>query len=114
MAHDHSKHAMGVGAGQHAGHVMTTGIAASAITAAGAHTGRGIMKSLTRHPLILLAIGVTAGYYAHKYRKEIIGYATKVSGMGKDFVLQQKENLEDLAAEAQEAEEEETGSAGKG
>ena len=64
------------------------------------------MSKFFRHPLILIGIGAAAGFYAYKYRKEIIGYASSVSGVGKDFVLQQKENLEDLVAEGQEAEEE--------
>jgi hypothetical protein len=38
----------------------------------------------------------------YKYRKEIVSSTTKVVDAGKDFVLQQKENLEDLVAETKE------------
>jgi len=38
----------------------------------------------------------------YKYRKEIISSATKTIDAGKDFVLHQKENLEDIVAEAKE------------
>jgi len=69
------------------------------------------MSNLFRHPLVLLGIGAAVGFYAHKYRKEIVAYAGKYGDMGKDFVLQQKENLEDLAAEAREAEEEQPATA---
>lgn len=64
------------------------------------------MSNFFRHPVVLLGIGAVAGFYVHKYRKEIIAAAGKYTDLGKDYVLQQKENLEDLVAEAQEAEEE--------
>ncbi|SCN47765.1 hypothetical protein BAZMOX_05068_3 [methanotrophic endosymbiont of Bathymodiolus azoricus (Menez Gwen)] len=48
---------------------------------------------------------MVAGYYAHKHRKDIIGSVNSATGKGKDFVLQQKENLEDLVAESKEDQE---------
>jgi hypothetical protein len=60
--------------------------------------------TLLRNPLVLLAGGIAAGYLLHKYEKEIIQFLARASGMGKDFVLHQRENLEDLLAEAQEKE----------
>ncbi len=66
------------------------------------------MSNFFKRPLVLLSIGAVAGFYAHKYRKEIIAAGTKYSEVGKDFVLQQKESLEDLVAEAQEDAEEDT------
>ncbi len=81
---------------QHAGTVA--GMAAAANSPA----GRGLMSILTRHPLVVFGLGIAAGYYAHKYRKEIIESATRLSEKGKDFVLHQRENLEDLVAECKE------------
>lgn len=70
---------------------------------------------LLRNPLALLAGGVAgglaAGYLLHKYEKEIILALSKASGMGRDFVLHQRETLEDLLAEAHEAEAAQTASA---
>jgi hypothetical protein len=37
----------------------------------------------------------------HKYEKEIVLAVSKATGMGRDFVLHQQENLDDLIAEAQ-------------
>ena len=65
-------------------------------------TGKGVMTTLARHPLILLGLGITAGYLTHKYRKEIISITSKTAEQSKDFVLRQKENLKDLLAETQE------------
>ncbi|QLQ23739.1 MAG: hypothetical protein HZT41_01595 [Dechloromonas sp.] len=48
---------------------------------------------------------MTTGYLLHKYRREIIQAVTKAADMGRDFVLQQKESLDDLVAEAQEGNE---------
>lgn len=91
-----------------AGHAMSTPLAKGAMMAAsGFAAGRGLLGfSLLRNPLTLLAAGVAggiaAGFLLHKYEKEIIEGLSKATGMGKDFALQQKENLNDLMAEAQE------------
>jgi hypothetical protein len=86
----------------HTGHVVNHGaqaaVAAGTVAAASTHTGRGFLASLAKHPLLIFSAGLVVGYYAHKYRKEIIGSAQQASELGKDFVLQQKENLEDLVA----------------
>jgi hypothetical protein len=75
------------------------------LASAGFAAGRGLVGfSLLRNPLVLVAGGLVAGYLIHKYEKEIVAAISKATGIGKDFVLQQKENLEDLVAEAQEKE----------
>ena len=84
---------------------ITSGLVKGAAMSAGAHTGKSLMNTITKHPLLLIGIGVIAGYCAHKYRKEIISSVSSVTDKGKDFVLQQKENLEDLVAESKEPEE---------
>lgn len=66
------------------------------------HTGGKIMGKLAKHPVLVFGLGVAAGYLVYKYRKDIISSATKVVDSGKDFVLQQKENLEDIVAETKE------------
>lgn len=60
------------------------------------------MLKLTKSPIIVFGLGVAAGYFIHKYRKEIITGATDLAEKGKDFVLQQRENLEDLIAEGKD------------
>ena len=91
-----------------AAHAMSAPLAkGAAVAATGFAAGRGLLGfSLLRNPLTLLAVGVAggiaAGFLLHKYEKEIIEGLSKATGMGKDFALQQKENLNDLMAEAQE------------
>ena len=85
---------------------IATGVAVSAIT----QTGRGIMSTFVRNPLVMFGLGLTVGYFAHKYRKEIISTVSGAAEQGKDFVLRQKENLADMLAENQEAAEESGGS----
>jgi len=65
--------------------------------------GTGFMSIFAKHPLLVFGAGVAVGFYAHKYRKEIIESASQVTELSKDFILHQKENLEDLVAETQEA-----------
>ena len=67
------------------------------------HSGRQLMNNITKHPLLVFGLGLTTGYLVYKYRKEIIASTTKVVDAGKDFVLQQKENLEDIVAETKES-----------
>ena len=60
------------------------------------------MSVLSKHPLLVFGLGLATGYLIHKYRKEIIGNATRMTEQGKDFVLHHRENLEDLVAECKE------------
>ena len=82
---------------------VATGVAATTII----QTGKGVISTLAKHPLVMFSLGIAAGYLAHKYRKEIISISSKTAEQSKDFVLRQKENLKDLLAEAQEVTEEE-------
>jgi hypothetical protein len=89
------------------GNMMSHPMATGTMMAAGGYAaGKGLLgvgTSLLRNPLIFLAAGVAAGYLLFKYEKEIIEVASKLTGMGKDFALHQKENLDDLIAENQGA-----------
>lgn len=113
MAHNHAKHAAAKTMSHakniaHHGldkHEVSTTLIKGAVMSAGAQTGKTIMSKIVKHPLLLVGIGIVAGYYAHKYRKEIVSSVTSVGDKGKDFVLQQKENLEDIVAESKEDQE---------
>lgn len=96
-------HMMGSsGMGSMMGSPLTHG---AMLASAGFAAGRGLVGfSLLRNPLVLVGAGLVAGYLIHKYEKEIVAAISKATGIGKDFVLQQKENLEDMVAEAQEKE----------
>ncbi len=98
-------HLMGQGMGM-MNHPVTQG---AMMAATGFAAGRGLLgATLFRNPLLLLvggiAGGIAAGYLLHKYEKEIVLGVSKATGMGKDFALQQRENLDDLLAEAKENE----------
>ncbi len=75
------------------------------MAATGYAAGRGLLGgALLRNPLVLLAAGIAVGYYLHKHQDEIVLAMSKATGMGKDFLLQQKESLADLVEEAKEKE----------
>ncbi len=76
--------------------------AAIAVVTASANPGRSLVHRLARNPWVWFGLGLAAGILIHRYRKEIIATAVKVGEKGKDFVLQQKESLEDIVAETQE------------
>ncbi len=86
------------------GSSMTPYVPGAMVAATGYAAGRGLLGGLLRNPLVLLAAGVVAGYYLHKHQDEIVLAVSKASGMGKDFLLQQKENLADLVEGAKEQE----------
>ena len=92
------------------GEVMFKGVATGVATAVAAstiiQTGKGVISTLAKNPIVMFSLGITAGYLAHKYRKQIISISSKTAGQSKDFVLRQKENLKDLLAETQEETEE--------
>ncbi|MFZ2169836.1 MAG: hypothetical protein WAW61_09390 [Methylococcaceae bacterium] len=87
---------------KHAQNSMSNEIVKGSLASATVHTGRRLMNNVAKHPVLVFGLGVAAGYLIYKYRKEIISGTTKVVDAGKDFVLQQKENLEDIVAESKE------------
>ncbi|MFI3137568.1 MAG: hypothetical protein QX197_12410 [Methylococcaceae bacterium] len=91
-----------------AGHQVNQGesfskqIAKGTLVSATLEVGGQVMSKLVKYPAVVFGMGVVAGYFVYKYRKEIISSTNKAVDAGKDFVLQQKENLEDIVAEAAE------------
>lgn len=106
MKHSHGSHAMKnmgkVGHSHHAGHAMGKQIVKGSMASATVQSGGKLMAKLTKHPVLIFGLGVAAGYVAYKYRKEIISSVEKATDASKDFVLQQKENLEDIVSETKE------------
>ena len=56
------------------------------------------MSLLSKHPVLVFGLGLVAGFYVHKYRREIIESTMAFTEKGQDFVKQQAENLEDIVA----------------
>lgn len=77
----------------------------AAVMSVGYVAGRSLLGRLFASPLVVFAAGVAVGYYGYKYRKEIAAAVAKGSDLGKDWVLNAKENLADLVEETREAEE---------
>jgi hypothetical protein len=100
MAHIHGKEMMKEM--NKTGDSMGKQIAKGSLASATIHTGGKLMSKAVKHPVLVFGLGVVAGILVYKYRKEIISGDIKVGESGKDFVLQQKENLEDLVAETKE------------
>jgi len=101
-ASHHAAHAAAAGTGQS----LATHAAAGALVAKGAAVagvrktaGKSFLGKLLSHPVVLFGLGVAVGYTIHKYRKEIIHSANRAVERGQDFVLQQRENLEDLVGD---------------
>lgn len=98
MAHDHSHHA----AGASGGHGLSPHLAGGAMLVASSPAGRGALGRLITHPLVMFALGATAGYFVYKYRNEIVDAAMRASEMGKDYMMNTRETLEDLVEEAKD------------
>lgn len=89
-------------AAKHSGDSMSKEIFKGSIASAVVYSGSKIMSIAVKNPVVVFGLGLASGFLIHKYRKEIIASTTKVVDVSKDFVLQQKENLEDLVAETKE------------
>jgi hypothetical protein len=102
MAHSHgSKAIKGLKTG-HASHAMGKQIMKGSMASVTVKSGGKLMSKLVKHPVLIFGLGVVAGYVVYKYRKEIVSSVGKATDASKDFVLQQKENLEDIVAETKE------------
>ncbi|MEY2666151.1 MAG: hypothetical protein RLZZ384_322 [Pseudomonadota bacterium] len=87
---------------QHNKDSLSKEIFKGSIASAVVYSGSKVMSIAVKNPIVVFGLGVVSGFLIHKYRKDIIASTTKVVDAGKDFVLQQKENLEDLVAETKE------------
>lgn len=77
---------------------VATGVAASIIV----QTGRSAIGTLTKNPLFVFGMGLAVGYFASKYRKEILSVSRQTVRQGRDFVLRQRDNLKEIVEECQE------------
>lgn len=87
---------------KHTHNKMAKDVVNGAIVASTVHTGSKLMSNVAKHPVLVFGLGLVTGFFIYKYRKEIISSTTSVVDAGKDFVLQQRENLEDIVAENKE------------
>ncbi len=88
--------------GNNSKHTIGKQIVKGSMASASVGTGGKIVGKLAKHPILLFGLGVATGYMIYKYRKEIVSNVGKATDASKDFVLQQKENLEDIVAETKE------------
>lgn len=106
MKHSHGNHSMkameAMKHSHHTGHTMGKQIIKGSMASASVRSGGKLMGKLVKHPALVFGIGVVAGYVIYKYRKEIVDSVGKATDASKDFVLQQKENLEDIVSETKE------------
>ncbi len=106
MAHSHGSKAIKglkqAGQNSHAAHKMGKQIMKGSMASVTVKSGGKLMSKLAKHPVLVFGLGMVAGYVVYKYRKEIVSSVGKATDAGKDFVLQQKENLEDIVAETKE------------
>jgi hypothetical protein len=79
--------------------MFATGIVTGVVVTTIVETGKGAVGLLAKNPLVVLSAGVMAGYFAHKYRKEIIVSSNKVAEQGKEFISRQKKSFSELLSE---------------
>jgi hypothetical protein len=88
------------------GELVVKGVGTAVAASILIQSGKGIMSTLAKHPIVMFGLGIASGYLTHKYRKEIILLTSKTAEQSKDFVLRQKDNLKDLLTETREDTEE--------
>ena len=103
MAHSHgSKAIKGLKQASQNKNAMGKQIMKGSMASVTVKSGGKLMSKLVKHPVLVFGLGLVAGYVVYKYRKEIVSSVGKATDASKDFVLQQKENLEDIVAETKE------------
>lgn len=75
---------------------VASGLAVSAITA----TGQNLIGKLSKHPAFIFGLGLVTGYFVHKHRQTILATVNTAAERSKEFVLHQREHIEDLLAES--------------
>lgn len=76
---------------------LATGIVATVIV----ETGKSTVSLLAKNPLVMFGAGVVTGYFAHKYRKEIIVSSKKITEQSKDFVARKKQKFVEIVSESE-------------
>ena len=56
------------------------------------------MRFLTKHPLLVFGLGIVAGVYAHKHRKEIIEAVGAGSEKAKEYLGNPSEIIKEFVA----------------
>jgi hypothetical protein len=81
------------------GELVVKSVATAVVATAIVETGLSFSKTLAKQPVILFGLGIVAGYFTYKYRKEIITITSHTAEQSKDFIVQQKKHLSDMLAE---------------
>jgi len=81
------------------GELIVKSVATAVVATVIVETGLSLSKTLTKQPIILFGLGIMAGYFTHKYRKEIIAISSHTAEQGKDFIVQQQKHLSEMLAE---------------
>lgn len=83
------------------GELVVKSVATAVVATAIVETGLHFSKTLAKQPVVMFGLGLVAGYFTHKYRKEIITLASHTTEQSKDFIVQQKNNISELLTEIQ-------------
>ncbi|MCX7066985.1 MAG: hypothetical protein NTW85_04770 [Methylococcales bacterium] len=83
------------------GELVVKSVATAVVATAIVESGLSFGKTIAKQPIVLFGLGIALGYFTHKYRKEIISITSHTAEQGKDFIVQQKNHLSELLAEAQ-------------
>ncbi len=83
--------------------VFARGVATGLVATVIVETGKSAVSILAKKPLVVLAAGIATGYFAHKYRKEIILSTDKVTEQTKDFVVRQKNSFVEMLGESEKS-----------
>jgi hypothetical protein len=90
---------------QSRGELVVKSVATAVVATAIVESGLTLAKSIARQPIVLFGLGVALGFLSHKYRKEIITLSSHTAEQSKEFIVQQKNHLTEMLAEAQGSDE---------
>lgn len=81
------------------GEVVVKSVATAVVATAIVEAGISLSKAVAKQPIVLFGLGIVSGYLTHKYRKEILAISSHTAQQSKEFIVQQKQHIENMLDE---------------
>lgn len=85
------------------GELVVKSVATAVVATAIVEAGISLSKAVAKQPLVLFSLGIMSGYLTHKYRKEILAISSHTAKQSKEFIVQQKQHIDEMLDEIKQS-----------
>lgn len=85
------------------GELVVKSVATAVVATAIVEAGIGLSKAVAKQPIVLFGLGIVSGYLTHKYRKEILAISSHTAKQSKEFIEQQKHQIDVMLDEIKQS-----------